>query len=66
MSMKNSNDTFGNRTRDLSANELRHRVPPFFYKSYNKDIDQATFYIPGNVADVPRQLVMSILSCPQT
>jgi hypothetical protein len=26
MSMKNSNDTIGNRTRDL--NQLRHRVPP--------------------------------------
>jgi hypothetical protein len=38
--MKNSND---NRTRDLSANELRHRLPPFIYKSI-KDIDQATFY----------------------
>ena len=35
MSMKNSNDTIGNRTRDLpvcsaqSLNQLRHRVPPF-------------------------------------
>jgi hypothetical protein len=31
MSMKNSTDTIGNRTRDLVAqflNQMRHRVPP--------------------------------------
>jgi len=33
MSMKNSNDTIGNRTRELEAkclNQLRHRVPLLF------------------------------------
>ena len=36
MSLKNSNDTIGNRTRDLRTcsavpqNQLRHRVPPMF------------------------------------
>jgi len=33
MSMKNSNDTIGNRTRDLpvctAVPQLRHRVPPY-------------------------------------